>query len=216
MEAGASGQCVPRLEPGNENSRYCWFPGLLVCWFPGSCLGTHCLAGSACRGVKQAGSARRVRPPPASKSFLLQPLAARQSTEYTVYMTKHSVISISQTDARPLYLQIIEQVQRRVAVGDLAPGEELPSIRQLAAELQVSVITVKRAYLELERDGIIATRQGKGSFVVDNPKIQPTVQIRELDSHLKQAASLGLLLGLSSTEMQKRLGAEIKRALGEK
>ena len=130
-------------------------------------------------------------------------------------MNKHSLIVVSQADPRSLYLQIIEQVQRRVAVGDLKPGEELPSIRQLAVELCVSVITVKRAYLELERDGIIATRQGKGSFVVDDPKIQPTVQLRELELHLKEAANLGLLLDLSSTELQKRLGAEMKRIQGE-
>ena len=129
-------------------------------------------------------------------------------------MTKHSWIVISQADARPLYQQVIEQVQRRVAVGDLIPGAELPSIRQLAADLKVSVITIKRAYLELERDGIIATRQGRGSFVVDNPSIQPTVQVRELEVHLTKAAEQGMLLGFSKTELQKRLGAAIERAQG--
>lgn len=129
-------------------------------------------------------------------------------------MVRHSWIVISQADARPLYLQVIEQVQRRVAVGDLAPGAELPSIRQLAADLGVSVITIKRAYLELERDGVIATRQGKGSFVVDNPRIQPTVQERELDTHLSRAVELGLLLGFSKTELQKRLGAAVESAQG--
>ncbi len=80
---------------------------------------------------------------------------------YTVYMTIHSWITISLADPRALYLQVIEQIKRRVAVGDLPPGAELPSIRQLAAELKISVITIKRAYLELEREGVILTRQGK-------------------------------------------------------
>jgi GntR family transcriptional regulator len=126
-------------------------------------------------------------------------------------MNKHSWITISQTDSRPLYLQVIEQIQRRVAVGDLPAGMELPSIRQLAADLQVSVITIKRAYLELERDGIIATRHGKGSYVTNNSKIQPKIQERELESHLNQAAELALLLGLSKTELQKRLATAVEQ-----
>ncbi len=127
---------------------------------------------------------------------------------YTVYMTMHSWITISFGDPRPLYLQVIEQVKRRVAVGDLPPGTELPSIRELAAGLKISVITVKRAYLELERDGVIATRQGKGSVVADRPGLQASIQESELRDHLKQAVSLGLLLGKSKTEMQRRI-AEI-------
>lgn len=130
-------------------------------------------------------------------------------------MTNHSWIVISQADSRPLYLQVIEQVRRRVAVGDLVPGAELPSIRQLAADLNVSVITIKRAYLELERDGIIETRQGRGSMVVDNPAIRPTAQEQELESHLTRAAEQGLLLGFSKTELQKRLGASIERIQGD-
>jgi GntR family transcriptional regulator len=100
-------------------------------------------------------------------------------------------------------------------VGDLAPGVELPSIRQLAADLQVSVITIKRAYLELEREGIIATRHGKGSFVTNDPKIQPKIQESELEEHLTQAAELGLLLGLSKTELQKRLAAAVEQMHGK-
>jgi len=76
---------------------------------------------------------------------------------YTQYIDMHSDIVISQTDSRPMYLQIMEQVKQRVAVGDWAAGEEIPSIRQLAVALRVSVITVKRAYLELEREGVILT-----------------------------------------------------------
>ncbi|MEQ1902888.1 MAG: GntR family transcriptional regulator [Pirellulaceae bacterium] len=120
-------------------------------------------------------------------------------------MNRHSWITISQGDPRPLYLQVIEQIQRRVAVGDLPPGTELPSIRQLAADLAVSVITIKRAYLELERDGTIATRQGKGSVVSDRPGLQSSIAQREMQDHLEQAAKLGSLLGISKTEMQRRM-----------
>lgn len=120
-------------------------------------------------------------------------------------MNKHSWITISQTDPRPLYLQVIEQIQRRVAVGDLPPGTELPSIRQLAADLAVSVITIKRAYLELERDGTITTRQGKGSVVSEQPGLPVSLAERELAERLAEAVDLGHLLGLSKTEMQRRL-----------
>ena len=106
----------------------------------------------------------------------------------------------------------MEQVQRRVAVGDLPPGTELPSIRQMAAELQVSVITVKRAYLELEREGVIETRHGKGSVVAERPGLQASIQQRELREHLSQAAELGVLLGLSKTEMQKRIAEAVDKA----
>jgi len=117
----------------------------------------------------------------------------------------HSWIAISLRDPRPLYLQVIEQVKRRVAVGDLQPGTELPSIRDLAAGLKISVITIKRAYLELERGGVIKTRQGKGSVVADRPGLQSSIQEAEMRDHLKQAVSLGLLLGKSKTEMQRRI-----------
>lgn len=120
-------------------------------------------------------------------------------------MNKHSWITLSQSDPRALYLQVIEQIQRRVAVGDLPPGTELPSIRQLAADLSVSVITIKRAYLELERDGTITTRHGKGSVVSENPGLSTSLAERELDSHLNSAAELSSLLGLSKTELQRRL-----------
>jgi len=108
-----------------------------------------------------------------------------------------------------MYLQIIEQVRQRIAVGDWRPGESLPSIRQLAADLQVSVITVKRAYLELERDGVIATQQGKGSIVAANAHLRSRIHDQELAAHLTQAARIGSLLGLSPRDLQSRLRAAI-------
>ncbi len=117
----------------------------------------------------------------------------------------HSAIVISQTDGRPMYLQIMEQIKRRIAVGEWAPGEELPSIRQLAVALRVSVITIKRAYLELEREGVIATQQGKGSIVAPNPGLKPRLYDEELAEHLEQAVRLGALLGLTPRELTARL-----------
>jgi DNA-binding transcriptional regulator YhcF (GntR family) len=119
----------------------------------------------------------------------------------------HSGLIISQADPRPMYLQIKEQIRHRVAVGDWPPGHEIPSIRQLAIEIRVSVITVKRAYLELEREGVIVTQHGKGSFVADGADISTTAQEHELDEHLAAAVRIGRLLGLSDEELAARLRA---------
>jgi GntR family transcriptional regulator len=112
---------------------------------------------------------------------------------------------ISQTDKRPIYLQIMEQIKRRIAVGDWAEGQPIPSIRQLAVDLQVSVITVKRAYLELEREGVIVTQQGKGSRVAPNPGLGMRLQEQELQKHLEQAIRLSAVLGLEPQELEDRL-----------
>lgn len=112
---------------------------------------------------------------------------------------------ISQSDKRPIYLQIMEQIKRRVAVGDWPESHPLPSIRQLAVDLQVSVITVKRAYLELEREGVIVTQQGKGSRVAPNPGLGMRLQQQELQKHLEQAIRLSAVLGLQHEELEDRL-----------
>src|SRR4249920_13393 len=101
-----------------------------------------------------------------------------------------SGILISQSDKRPIYLQIIEQIKRRIAVGDWIEGHPIPSIRQLAVDLQVSVITVKRAYLELEREGVIVTQQGRGSRVASTPGLGLRLHQEELQEHLEQAIRL--------------------------
>jgi GntR family transcriptional regulator len=117
----------------------------------------------------------------------------------------HSGLHISQTDARPMYLQILEQIRERIAAGDWTPGRELPSIRGLAAELRVSVITVKRAYVDLEAAGIIVTRQGKGSFVADVDDLARELKERELDEHLGAAAEVARTLGLDDEALAARL-----------
>jgi GntR family transcriptional regulator len=121
----------------------------------------------------------------------------------------HSDLIVSQTDGRPMYLQIMQQIKERIAVGDWVSDQEIPSIRQLAADLRVSVITVKRAYLELEREGIIYTQHGKGSKVAQS-NLQPQLYSQELLTHLQQAARLGALLGLETEELLERLKACIE------
>lgn len=111
---------------------------------------------------------------------------------------------LSQADGRPMYLQIMDQVQQRVAVGDWVSGTKLPSIRELAAAMHVSVITVKRAYLELERNGVIVTQQGKGSWVSEFDN-RNRLQQDELERHLERATALAAAMGMSEDELQKLL-----------
>jgi GntR family transcriptional regulator len=112
---------------------------------------------------------------------------------------------LSQSDKRPIYLQIMEQIKRRIAVGDWPEGHPLPSIRQLAVDLEISVITVKRAYLELERESVIVTQQGRGSRVAPNPGLGLRLQHEELEKHLQQVARLSSVLGLKQKELESRL-----------
>ncbi len=112
---------------------------------------------------------------------------------------------LSQTDKRPMYLQIMEQIKQRIVVGDWAEGQPIPSLRQLAVDLQVSVITVKRAYYELEREGIIVTHHGKGSLVASTPGLAERLSGQELQQHLEQAARIAAQLGMQPQELEDRL-----------
>jgi len=120
-------------------------------------------------------------------------------------MASADEIVLSQTDPRPMYQQIMGQVRQLVAVGDWAPGQQIPSIRQLAVALQISVITVKRAYLELEREGVIVTRHGKGSMVAERPDVSRRPDREELRSALAAAARIANRLGLKPDELAAQL-----------
>lgn len=127
----------------------------------------------------------------------------------------HSSFVISQSDRRPMYLQIMEQIKQKVAVGDWPEGAPIPSIRQMAADLNVSVITVKRAYLELEREGVIVTQHGKGSSVASGAGLGARLHEEELESLLDQAARLGALMGIEPSELARRLGNAARQPVGE-
>ena len=122
-----------------------------------------------------------------------------------------SGIVLSHADGRPMYLQIVEQIRQRIAVGDWPAGQPLPSIRLLATDLQVSVITVKRAYFELEREGVIATLHGKGSVVAEGADVGARIHEQDLSKHLEQVVRIGTLLGLAPKEVQSRLREALER-----
>ncbi|HEX4169586.1 MAG TPA: GntR family transcriptional regulator [Bryobacteraceae bacterium] len=114
-------------------------------------------------------------------------------------------LGLSQSDKRPMYLQIMEQIKLRIAVGEWVKGQPIPSIRQMAVDLEVSVITVKRAYYELEREGIIVTHHGKGSHVASTPGLGARLHEQELQQHLEKAARIAAQLGMAPEQLEDRL-----------
>ena len=112
-----------------------------------------------------------------------------------------------------LYQQLVAAVKREVGAGRLAPGSALPSFRVLAEELLVSVITVKRAYEELEREGIIYRRQGIGTFVAETGHDRTRAAQRTLAERAMVAAiSAGREAGMSDRELQQAFRDALKPA----
>ena len=113
---------------------------------------------------------------------------------------------IRNVNNQPIYDQIYSQIKAQIIAGRLRPGEALPSIRALAKDLKISVITTKRAYDELEAEGFIDTVAGKGCFVAEkNLDLIREQQLRELESHLSAAAGLAKSCGLSRRELEEML-----------
>ncbi len=106
----------------------------------------------------------------------------------------------------PIYEQIYEQVKNAIIGGELSPDSPLPSIRNLAKDLRISVITTKRAYEELERDGFIYTAAGKGCFVSGtNTELVRETVLTQIEGHLLEAIRLGKPIGLSHEELKSMI-----------
>ena len=115
-------------------------------------------------------------------------------------------IIISNSAGTPIYEQITQQVKGLILRGELREGEALPSMRLLAKELRISVITTKRAYEELEREGFITTVPGKGCFVApQDPALAREDALRRAEEHLAQAADIAKTAGLTLSELTESL-----------
>ncbi|WP_055668556.1 GntR family transcriptional regulator [Desnuesiella massiliensis] len=115
-------------------------------------------------------------------------------------------IIISNSSGEPIYEQIVKQVKNHILTGVLEEGASLPSIRNLAQELRISVITTKRAYEELEREGFIHTMPGKGSFVSgQNKELLREKRIKIIEEKLQEAIEESRLLDLSLEELKDML-----------
>lgn len=115
-------------------------------------------------------------------------------------------IHLSNASEKPIYEQITIQLKEAILANKLQAGDALPSIRALAKDLKISVMTTKRAYADLERDGFIETVAGKGSFVTErNQDFLREELLRQLEGHLQKAAKIAKTAGLSSEELQELL-----------
>lgn len=115
-------------------------------------------------------------------------------------------IIISNSSGRPIYEQISSQIKEQILRGELNKGDALPSMRLLAKELRISVITTKRAYEELERDGFIETVTGKGSFVAGkNTEIVREEYLKNIEEKMMEILNLASYCGLSQEDLQKML-----------
>lgn len=122
------------------------------------------------------------------------------------------VLTVDPRSGVPIYLQVVEQVKRSVALGVLADGEQLPTVKQLALDLTVNPNTVARAYRELEREGVIETAVGRGSFVrsegdAEAPHVAADIGANALDLALREAKSVGL----SADEVRKLFETSLQR-----
>ncbi len=111
-------------------------------------------------------------------------------------------IILSNHSQQPIYEQIKEQIKEQILTGEMVPGQELASIRQLAKELKISVITTSRAYTELEAEGFIATRAGKGSIVLerDNEMIKEQY-FKKVEESLMQIIQYARMIKIPKEEV---------------
>ena len=113
---------------------------------------------------------------------------------------------ISNTGQEPIYAQITRQIKEQILSGQLHEGDALPSIRLLAKELSISVITTKRAYEDLEADGFIVTQPGRGSFVAaQDPALVREEHLKKVESCLQDAVDAARLGGIGYDEVSETL-----------
>ncbi len=116
-------------------------------------------------------------------------------------------IYISNASGDPIYQQIADQIKAQILAGDLKEGDPLPSMRLLAKELRISVITTKRAYEELEREGFLVSYTGKGSFVAaPNRELIQEQKRRAVEEYLELAVKEARSCGLGFSELSEMLG----------
>jgi len=123
-------------------------------------------------------------------------------------------VNIDPSNGLPIYMQIVQQIKRGIAVGRLQPEDPLPSVRQLATELRVNPNTVARAYLDLEIEGVIYKRQGHGTFVSgQGVEMSKRERRRAVGRHLEKAVVEGVHLGLDEDEMREAFDAALEKIL---
>jgi GntR family transcriptional regulator len=111
-------------------------------------------------------------------------------------------VQLDTTSPLPIYAQMMEQIRKAIKAGQLRPGEQLPTVRQLAVDLRINPNTVARVYRELEHAGLIATRQGSGTFVTsESPRVSDDARRSELHRLARSAVGEAALLGFTPADL---------------
>lgn len=116
------------------------------------------------------------------------------------------VIRIDYRDARPIYEQVVDQVESLALRGALPSGSQLPSVRQLAIELSINPNTIQRAYAELERRGVIYAAKGRGNFISDDMAVLRTRRLDEIGAQIGDLAVQARALGATEAQLQGWIG----------
>ena len=136
---------------------------------------------------------------------------------YTMWKDRDMDIIISNSSGEPIYQQISQQIKAQIMSGELKEGDLLPSMRNLAVELRISVITTKRAYEDLEREGFIESYTGKGSFVkAQNAELLREEGLRQTEELLQKACEKAVLCNVSLEELKEILELVYAESVGEK
>jgi GntR family transcriptional regulator len=120
--------------------------------------------------------------------------------------TRDLPIALDHRSGVPIYLQIVEQVRQRVSTGELRPGDQLPTVRQMATELRVNFNTIARAYRLLDEAGLISTQQGRGTYIWEGPTEETLKQLKKKSLEV---------LTRNYLDETNRLGYSLKDALEE-
>lgn len=111
-------------------------------------------------------------------------------------------ILINKTSDKPIYKQIKDEIISQILKGDLKKGEQLPSIRVLASDIRISILTVKKSYDELEAEGYIVTNQGKGSYVSSGSvALANEIKMQEIEAHIAEVVSLSKKYGVEKEQI---------------
>ncbi len=124
-------------------------------------------------------------------------------------------IRIDPDSAVPIYLQIVHSIKHQVASGRLKPGEQLPTVREMATDLRINPNTVARAYDSLDTDGVVTTQQGRGTYVREHPDDAHLTRVRqeELKAMMDNVVTKALSLGYNADEVKEAFNAQLARWL---
>ena len=126
------------------------------------------------------------------------------------------LLSLNPSSGVPLYRQVLQQLRERILGGQITPGEQLPSVRELAVQLQINPLTAAKVYQHLERDGLVETRRGQGTFVASVIRELSTVdREKQIEPALRQLVTEALHLGFDQATLRQLVDTTFQKIKGD-